>query len=34
MAHERIAVKCSAYLLGVATLGRVAGKISVNGGGW
>ena len=34
MAHERIALKCSANLWGVATLGRVAGEIRVNGGGW
>ena len=34
IAHERIALRCSAYLWGVATLGRVAGEIRVNGGGW
>ena len=32
-AHERIALKCSAYLCGVATLERVAGEIRVNVGG-
>ena len=30
IAHLRIALRCSAYLLGVATLGRVAGEIRVN----
>ena len=32
-AHERIELRCSAYLWGEATLGRVAGEIRVNGGG-
>ena len=32
IAQERIALGCFAYLLGVATLGRVAGEIRVNGG--
>jgi len=34
IANERIALRCSAYLWGIATLGRVAGEIRVNGGGW
>jgi len=32
IAHERIALGCFAFLLGVATLGRVTGEIRVNGG--
>ena len=32
IAHERISLGSFAYLLGVATLGRVAGEIRVNGG--
>ena len=32
--HKRIALRCSAYLWGVAALGRAAGEIRVNGGGW
>ena len=34
IAHERISMRCSAYLLGIAILGRVAGEIRVNSGGW
>ena len=34
MIAERIALRCFAYLWGMATLGRVAGEIRVNGGGW
>ena len=33
IAHERIELRCSAYLWGVAILVKVAGEIKVNDGG-
>ena len=33
MAHEKIALRCSAYLWGIATLGKVAGEVRMNSGG-